>query len=70
MNQREPTLDELLNEPIIRQVMLSDGVRADDIRELLRTAGDRDASHGADDSFPAPAYPARFHTFGCGASAC
>ena len=34
----ETTLEELLNEPIIRQVMARDGVRRDDILRLLRQA--------------------------------
>lgn len=37
----EPKLDELLAEPIIRKVMLADGYSAEDIRLLLRQAGDR-----------------------------
>jgi hypothetical protein len=55
-DQREPTLDELLSEPIIQQVMLSDGVRADDIRYLMRKATIR---HGREfDEFPViSAYP-------------
>jgi hypothetical protein len=32
---REPTLDELLTEPMIRQVMASDGVDSDEIRALM-----------------------------------
>ncbi|BCH22540.1 hypothetical protein [Mesorhizobium sp. L-8-3] len=47
MHQREPTLDELLNEPIIRQVMIADGHEPDDIRLLMRKVGgglDRRAS--------------------------
>jgi hypothetical protein len=35
MNPREPTLDELLGELIIRQMMASDGVRDEDIRRLM-----------------------------------
>ena len=31
----EPTLEELLEEPIIRLVMAVDGVRADDVRDLI-----------------------------------
>jgi hypothetical protein len=31
----EPTLDELLTEPIIRLVMASDGVKSDDIRKVM-----------------------------------
>jgi hypothetical protein len=31
----EPTLDELLEEPIIRLVMAADGVSADDLRDLV-----------------------------------
>ena len=38
-DQREPTLDELLREPIIRKVMARDGVQPDYIRSLLRHAG-------------------------------
>lgn len=33
---REATLDELLIDPVILKVMASDGVRADDIRQLIR----------------------------------
>ena len=33
---RETTLEELLREPIIRQVMASYGVRTDEIRRLFR----------------------------------
>ena len=36
MNPREPTLDELLGELIIRQMMASDGVRDEDIRRLMQ----------------------------------
>jgi hypothetical protein len=38
---REPMLDELLEEPIIRKVMLADGYSAEDIRLLIRQAGAR-----------------------------
>ena len=38
MTEREATLDELSSEPIIRKVMASDGVRAADVRRLLRQA--------------------------------
>ena len=34
-DQRETTLDDLLNEPIIKTVMARDGVRGADIRQLL-----------------------------------
>lgn len=37
MNRPEPTLDELLSEPIIRQIMASDGVKAEDIRRLMQS---------------------------------
>ena len=40
MHKREPTLDELLNEPIIRKVMAADGYSAEDIR-LFAEAGER-----------------------------
>jgi hypothetical protein len=35
LEKLEPTLDELLAAPIIRQVMASDGVKSDDIRKLM-----------------------------------
>ena len=38
LHEREPTLDELLNEPIIRQVMAIDGYSPDDIRKLFQKA--------------------------------
>jgi len=41
MDQREATLDELLSEPIILKVMARDGVRAEDIRQLVRQASVR-----------------------------
>jgi hypothetical protein len=39
--EREPTLDEILNEPIIRKIMAVDGHTPDDIRYLMRQAGAR-----------------------------
>jgi hypothetical protein len=36
--EREPTLDEILNEPIIRKIMAVDGHTGDDIRHLMRLA--------------------------------
>ena len=41
MQKREPTLDELLNEPMIRKAMAADGYSAEDIRLLLRQASAR-----------------------------
>ena len=38
MDTRNSTLNELLSEPIIRQLMASDGVRIDEIHRLLREA--------------------------------
>lgn len=38
---REPTLDDLLSEPIVRKVMKADGYTPDDIRRLLHRAGAR-----------------------------
>ncbi|WP_159589762.1 hypothetical protein [Chelativorans xinjiangense] len=38
----EPTLDDLLSEPIIRKVMAVDGYTPDDIRTLMRRAGARE----------------------------
>ncbi|MEI5682521.1 hypothetical protein AAAK29_29790 [Mesorhizobium sp. CCNWLW179-1] len=37
-HKREPTLDEILNEPIIRKVMKRDGYTPDDVRLLMRQA--------------------------------
>jgi hypothetical protein len=37
-NEREPTLDEILNESIVRKVMAVDGYSSDDIRHLMRQA--------------------------------
>ncbi len=39
--EREPTLDEILNEPIVRKVMAADGYTADDVRYLMRHVGAR-----------------------------
>jgi hypothetical protein len=65
MDQREPTLDELLSDPIIQQVMASDGVQADDIRFLMEKAT---VQQGRDmDNFPA-VYP-QFSMHDCTASA-
>ncbi len=47
MHQREPTLDDLLEEPIIRQIMIADGHAPEDIRRLMRNVGigaDREVS--------------------------
>lgn len=33
---REATLEDLLSDPVIQAVMASDGVRADDIRQLMK----------------------------------
>ena len=51
----EPTLDELLNEPVIRKVMAADGYCAEDIRLLMRQANARASADGAkvDWFFPA-----------------
>ena len=38
MDQRKATLDELLSEPIILEMMARDRVRASDIRRLMRQA--------------------------------
>ncbi|MGH7004449.1 MAG: hypothetical protein ACREIP_10925 [Alphaproteobacteria bacterium] len=38
MDNQEPTLDELLNEPIIRLVMARDGVRSADVRATMALA--------------------------------
>lgn len=67
--QCDPSLEDLLGEPIIQQVMLSDGVHADDIRELARLADIGRGLDGAGDALPA-AYAAPVQAFGCGASPC
>ncbi|WP_164894017.1 MULTISPECIES: hypothetical protein [unclassified Mesorhizobium] len=36
--EREPTLDEILNEPIISKIMTVDGYSSDDIRYLMHQA--------------------------------
>ena len=41
MHLPEPTLDELLNEPMIRDVMAADHYSADDVRLLLWEASAR-----------------------------
>lgn len=50
MHQHEPTLDDLLEEPIIRQIMIADGHGPDDIRRLMRKVGG-----GADRKVAGPA---------------
>lgn len=40
-HEREPTLDEILSEPIIRKIMTVDGYSSDDVRYLMRQAGAR-----------------------------
>ncbi len=37
MTRGEPTLQELLSEPIVRLLMNSDGVKPEDLGELCRT---------------------------------
>jgi hypothetical protein len=46
-HRREPTLDEILNEPIIRKVMKSDGYTPDDIRLLMWQASVKANRNGA-----------------------
>ena len=46
MYERELTLDELLNEPVIRKVMIADGYSAEDIRLLIRQANARSNEDG------------------------
>jgi hypothetical protein len=48
----EPTLDDLLNEPIIRKAMVADGYCAEDIRLLIRQAYARANADGNQRSFP------------------
>lgn len=52
MHQREPTLDDLLGETIIRQVMVADGYEPDDIRLLMRQASTRANRTGSRHQFP------------------
>ena len=61
MHQREPTLDELLNEPMIRKVMAADGYSAEDIRLLMRQANARADAGGHQ---PRPATSARIARLG------
>lgn len=65
--QRDPTLEELLREPIIQQMMLSDGVQPDDIRELARNVEEREPLKL---SVPASALYPGFFASGCLGSAC
>ena len=46
MHEREPTLDELLNEPMIRKVMVADGYSAEDVRLLMGSAKARSNAKG------------------------
>ena len=39
MREREPTLEELLNDTLVRQVMATDGYSPDDFRNLFKSAG-------------------------------
>ncbi|MDW6021745.1 hypothetical protein SAZ10_08200 [Mesorhizobium sp. BAC0120] len=55
--QHEPTLDELLSEPIILTVMARDGVRSADIRRLLQEVRNREEH--APGAFPNN--PGRWH---------
>ncbi len=41
MHAWEPTLDEMLSEPVVQLMMTVDGVRADEVVTLLRQARDR-----------------------------
>jgi hypothetical protein len=40
----EPDLEEVLNEPIVRLLMVSDGVDVEDLRRLIRSVIERLAS--------------------------
>jgi hypothetical protein len=68
INQCEPTLEELLDEPIIQQVMRSDGVEADDVRFLMQAAGILRSRR--EDAPPTITRHPQFVMFGCTASAC
>jgi len=57
MHEREPTLDELLNEPMIRKVMVDDGYSADDVRLLMGLAMARANAKGV--RYPSPSAGAR-----------
>jgi hypothetical protein len=45
---REPSISELLSEPIVRAVMAADGIRAGELKALLRSAAKRLAARGSD----------------------
>lgn len=68
IKQCEPTLEELLDEPIIQQVMRSDGVKADDVRFLMQAAGILRSRRG--DVPPTITRHPQFVMFDCTASAC
>ena len=56
MDKAREALEELLNDPIIRLVMASDGVKADEVRDLF-AAGQDPTGRGSDDDtteLPAP----------------
>lgn len=53
----EPTLDDLLNEPIIRQLMASDGHTDEEVRSLFRDVPKRVLLLSGDDDNPGMAQP-------------
>ena len=41
----EPSIDDLLNDPIVRAVMAADGVEPEELRALLRSVAERLQRH-------------------------
>ena len=39
LREHEPTLEDLLNDALVRQVMASDGYNPDDVRQLFKMIG-------------------------------
>jgi hypothetical protein len=46
-DRREPALDDMLTDPVTRAVMASDGVAAEDVKDLLAAAWRRYGGAGA-----------------------
>jgi hypothetical protein len=49
----EPTIDDLLSDPIVRAVMAADDVDPDKLRDLLRSVAERLQARGRDGIAPA-----------------
>jgi hypothetical protein len=62
MLKREPTLDDLLNDPVVRKVMKADGYSAEEIVSLMHQAGARTRASNCNSrpGLPAPLNSCRF----------